>query len=65
MESRVEGSGQVNRRYPAFLVVLLPGLVAARPGDPESADEAQPPAVLHTVALLRPGLQHPSVHGGW
>ncbi|XP_070145595.1 transmembrane protein 225B isoform X5 [Ovis canadensis] len=42
----------------------LPGLVAARPGDPESADEAQPPTVLHTVALLRPGLQYPSVHGG-
>ena len=24
-----------------------------------------PPSVLHTVASLHPGLQHPSVHGGW
>lgn len=36
--------------------LCLPGLVAACPGDPESADEAQPPAVLCAVALLRPGL---------
>ena len=36
--------------------LCLPGLVAARPGDPEPADEAQPPAVLRAVALLRPGL---------
>ncbi|XP_041604380.1 transmembrane protein 225B isoform X14 [Vulpes lagopus] len=45
--------------------LCLPGLVAACPGDPESEDEAQPPPVLRTVALLRPWLCHSSVYSGW
>lgn len=44
--------------------LCLPGLVAARPGDAESEDEAQPAPLLRAVAILRLGLQHPSVCSG-
>ncbi|XP_072609217.1 transmembrane protein 225B isoform X16 [Vulpes vulpes] len=59
------GPSVVSQRHGHRGGLCLPGLVAACPGDPESEDEAQPPPVLRTVALLRPWLCHSSVYSGW